>query len=76
MILNLLQTSLTSYLSKHVHLESWIGMEINERYFFWYGHVIFTSGSDLDPGLGPIEGLGGGGVVSFSYVSDKVILQV
>lgn len=44
--------------------------------FSCYGHVIFTSGSDLDPGLGPIEGLGGGGVVSFSYVSDKVILQV
>lgn len=33
----------------------------------------FTSGSDLDPGLGPIEGLEGG-VVSFSYVSDKVML--
>lgn len=33
----------------------------------------FTSGSDLDPGLGPIEGLG---VVSFSYVSDKVMLQL
>lgn len=39
-ILNLLQTSwvaslITSYLSKCVHLESWIGMRINERYFFW-----------------------------------------
>lgn len=28
--------------------------------------MIFTSGSDLDPGLEPIEGLGGG--VSFSYM--------
>lgn len=33
--------------------------------FSGYGHVIFTSGSDLDPGLEPIEGLGGEVTVSY-----------